>query len=296
MTMNTNSNRRLAQGAAHIELLLRLAEQLASAADDARAAAKALRRECSTPLPAGGGAEASAASRSLLGEVTSLHQEIDRLSTAMTVSEPEALCALAVRARAIRDLCPELARPVGVALRRLARVAAKRGFHLDGLRRSNTRGVSARRATPPSSRVVSCGPETEPDPPTLRSAPAPVVYFEAVPRRRKAPPVIVLGGELEGRVASVAAELAVDLEWVRTTKANLRPIEALVCRVRDGSVSGLIILNAFISHRHGTPVVDVARAKGVPVVYAGRGGARRLRDALVELEARGAVRLTRRAS
>jgi hypothetical protein len=55
-------------------------------------------------------------------------------------------------------------------------------------------------------------------------------------------------------------------------------------RIRQGRVSGVVILDRIVSHKHTEPVVAAAREARVPVAFAGQGGKASLARALAQLE------------
>jgi len=97
---------------------------------------------------------------------------------------------------------------------------------------------------------------------------------------------LVIIGALSGREKSGAlpAEVAVDAEWIDTERDGVHAVGNLPQRIRQGRVSGVVILDRVVSHKHTEPVVAAAREAKVPVAFAGQGGKASLARALVQLE------------
>jgi hypothetical protein len=96
----------------------------------------------------------------------------------------------------------------------------------------------------------------------------------------------VIIGALSGREKSGAlpAEAAVDAEWIDTERDGVHAVGNLPQRIRQGRVSGVVILDRVVSHKHTEPVVAAAREARVPVAFAGQGGKASLARALAQLE------------
>ena len=121
------------------------------------------------------------------------------------------------------------------------------------------------------------------------SSPEPVPAPEPeVPssRARTHPGKLVIIGALSGREKSGAlpAEAAVDAEWIDTERDGVHAVGNLPQRIRQGRVSGVVILDRVVSHKHTEPVVAAAREARVPVAFAGQGGKASLARALAQLE------------
>lgn len=97
---------------------------------------------------------------------------------------------------------------------------------------------------------------------------------------------LVIIGALSGREKSGAlpAEAAVDAEWIDTERDGVHAVGNLPQRIRQGRVSGVVILDRIVSHKHTEPVVAAAREARVPVAFAGQGGKASLARALAQLE------------
>jgi hypothetical protein len=106
------------------------------------------------------------------------------------------------------------------------------------------------------------------------------------PRPRAHPGKLVIIGALSGREKSGAlpAEVAIDAEWIDTERDGVHAVGNLPQRIRQGRVSGVVILDRIVSHKHTEPVVAAAREARVPVAFAGQGGKASLARALVQLE------------
>jgi len=119
----------------------------------------------------------------------------------------------------------------------------------------------------------------EPEPESEREAPA-------TPKARTHPGKLVIIGALAGREKSGAlpAEVAADAEWIDTERDGVHAVGNLPQRIRQGRVSGVVILDRIVSHKHTEPVVAAAREARVPVAFAGQGGKASLSRALLQLE------------
>jgi hypothetical protein len=122
-------------------------------------------------------------------------------------------------------------------------------------------------------------PEREPEPSSEREAPA-------TPKARAHAGKVVIIGAISGREKSSAlpAEVALDAEWIDTERDGVHAVGNLPQRIRQGRVSGVVILDRIVSHKHTEPVVAAAREAKVPVAFAGQGGKASLARALVQLE------------
>ncbi|HET7542406.1 MAG TPA: hypothetical protein VFK05_21200 [Polyangiaceae bacterium] len=96
---------------------------------------------------------------------------------------------------------------------------------------------------------------------------------------------LVIIGALSGREKSGAlpAEVALDAEWIDTERDGVHAVGNLPQRIRQGRVSGVVILERIVSHKHTEPVIAAAREAKVPVAFAGQGGKASLARALVQL-------------
>ena len=97
---------------------------------------------------------------------------------------------------------------------------------------------------------------------------------------------LVIIGALAGREksGSLPAEVAADAEWIDTERDGVHAVGNLPQRIRQGRVSGVVILDRAVSHKHTDPVVAAAREARVPVAFAGQGGKASLARALTQLE------------
>jgi len=108
----------------------------------------------------------------------------------------------------------------------------------------------------------------------------------AAPQSRGPAGKLVIIGALSGREKSGALppELASDAEWIDTERDGVHAVGNLPQRIRQGRVSGVVILDRVVSHKHTEPVVAAAREARVPVTFAGQGGKASLARALLQLE------------
>jgi hypothetical protein len=144
------------------------------------------------------------------------------------------------------------------------------------------------------SRAVESLPELKPRAPakgrTAVPEPEPEPEFEQTTsptsKTRLHPGKVVVIGALAGRekAGSLPAEVAAAVEWIDTERDGVHAVGNLPQRIRQGRVSGVVILDRIVSHKHTEPVVAAAREAKVPVVFAGQGGKASLARALVQLE------------
>ena len=129
-----------------------------------------------------------------------------------------------------------------------------------------------------SARPAAKQPPEEPEAPSERATPKSV--------QRAHPGKLVIIGALSGREKSSAlpAELALDAEWIDTERDGVHAVGNLPQRIRQGRVSGVVILDRIVSHKHTEPVVAAARDARVPVAFAGQGGKASLARALAQIE------------
>jgi len=121
---------------------------------------------------------------------------------------------------------------------------------------------------------------------TAEAEPVSEPEARTVAKPRAHPGKLVIIGALAGREksGSLPAELAADAEWIDTERDGVHAVGNLPQRIRQGRVSGVIILERIVSHKHTDPVVAAAREARVPVAFAGQGGKASLARALTQLE------------
>ncbi len=97
---------------------------------------------------------------------------------------------------------------------------------------------------------------------------------------------LVIIGALSGREKSstLPAELAGNAEWIDTERDGVHAVGNLPQRIRQGRVSGVVILDRVVSHKHTEPVVAAAREARVPVAFAGQGGKASLLRAIAQID------------
>jgi hypothetical protein len=126
--------------------------------------------------------------------------------------------------------------------------------------------------------------ETEP------SSAVPAVSAQEPPSESAKPRVsrgkLVIIGALSGREKSSAlpSEIAEDTEWIDTERDGVHAVGNLPQRIKQGRVSGVVILDRVVSHKHTEPVVAAAREARVPVAFAGQGGRASLLRAIAQLD------------
>ena len=127
-----------------------------------------------------------------------------------------------------------------------------------------------------------------------KAAAKPTAEPEEAPAKSAAEPVkgrstsgkLVIIGALAGREksGSLPAELALDAEWIDTERDGVHAVGNLPQRIKQGRVSGVVILDRVVSHKHTEPVVAAAREARVPVAFAGQGGKASLARAIAQIE------------
>jgi len=137
-------------------------------------------------------------------------------------------------------------------------------------------------------RAVASLPELLPRAQQKKSA-EPAAESEPTPSSTSGRPhsgKLVIIGALSGREksSSLPVEVAADAEWIDTERDGVHAVGNLPQRIRQGRVSGVVILDRVVSHKHTEPVVAAAREARVPVVFAGQGGKASLARAISQLE------------
>jgi hypothetical protein len=96
---------------------------------------------------------------------------------------------------------------------------------------------------------------------------------------------LVIVGGLAGRqkLGALPESLEGRTEWV-DTDGGPHAIGNLPQRIRQGRVAAVVILDRAVQHKHSEPLVTAARAVGVPVGFAGKGGILSIRRALEQID------------
>lgn len=127
-------------------------------------------------------------------------------------------------------------------------------------------------------------PDEAPRPATRASAPSPlssVLPHVADAARER---TLAILGALAGRKRDLPEPLSQRSEWIDTSQGGAHAVGNLPARIRQGRVFGIIVCENVISHKHTEPVIAAARAAGVPVGFAGKGGNAGLARALRAIE------------
>ncbi len=95
---------------------------------------------------------------------------------------------------------------------------------------------------------------------------------------------LLVFGAFAGRTKSLPGPLNSATEWIDTAHEGNRFVVNAVKRMRLGSIFAVIICDQAIQHQHAEPVVAQARAQGIPIGYAGKGGNGALARALEAVE------------
>ena len=125
--------------------------------------------------------------------------------------------------------------------------------------------------------------EADTDGETPAEAPIEFEPTSVAPSSHAAPFVVVGGVPRPERARALPKDVAERIEWIDTTRQGTVAIGNLSHRLRARRVSGLVLLEGIVGHRHSEPLVSAARDGGVPVVYAGKGGKGALERALSDL-------------
>lgn len=121
-------------------------------------------------------------------------------------------------------------------------------------------------------------PHEEPKPSQTVHSPFPKLIETSRDRR------LALVGALAGRRKKFPAPFDEIVEWIDTGQGGAHAVGNLATRIRQGRVSGLILCDQAISHKHSEPIVAAARASHVPVAFAGKGGAQSILRAFQAIE------------
>lgn len=138
-----------------------------------------------------------------------------------------------------------------------------------------------------SSAAPSSAPSAAPPSASRKSAREPEAEPEVTPLKARAMSgKLVIIGALSGREksGSLPLELDADVEWIDTERDGVHAVGNLPQRIRQGRVSGVVILDRIVSHKHTEPVVAAAREARVPVAFAGQGGKAQMARALAQIE------------
>jgi hypothetical protein len=140
-------------------------------------------------------------------------------------------------------------------------------------------------------RVVAALPELASKPsavkkPSAEPEPELAADVAVAPKPRAMAGKLVIIGALAGREksGSLPPDFAAEVEWIDTERDGVHAVGNLPQRIRQGRVSGVVILDRIVSHKHTEPVVAAAREARVPVAFAGQGGRAQLGRALAQIE------------
>lgn len=98
-------------------------------------------------------------------------------------------------------------------------------------------------------------------------------------------PIVVVGGSARRHHDDgIPPALQAHVEWIDTTGQGTHAIGNLEKRIRDGRLAALVVLEGMVSHKHSTPLIQAARATGLPHAYGARGGRATFRRVFAELE------------
>jgi len=119
------------------------------------------------------------------------------------------------------------------------------------------------------------------------SAPTTKTLADVLPRlaARAGDRTLVVLGALAGRKRQLPEPLASATEWIDTSQGGAaHAAQSLPARIRQGRLLGIVICDQAVSHKHTEPVLAAARAAGVPVGFAGKGGNAGIARALRSIE------------
>jgi hypothetical protein len=143
-----------------------------------------------------------------------------------------------------------------------------------------------RAAPPPEPRAEGAVGTAPPTGVPADSVPAERTLADVLPRvvAGVAERTLVVLGALAGRKRALPAPLAAATEWIDTSQGGAHAAQTLPPRIRQGRVLGIVLCDQVISHQHAEPVLAAARAAGVPVGFAGKGGNAGIARALRSIE------------
>ncbi len=185
---------------------------------------------------------------------------------------------------------------LGKTIRALTRIAGDRNVRdVFGLSRNHVANwqVRAEQARKERERVIAAGPRKPPAPKAEAPRPATNPLDETpdlpqlphIAQLMQLAPIVLLGGIIKAdKLERLRRHLGDNVEWETTDSNSSRSIHALERRIRDGRVGAVIVLDELLGHRHFEPVVDAARASGIPLSYGAKAGKASILAALQEIE------------
>jgi hypothetical protein len=222
----------------------------------------------------------------------------DRIGIADQISNCLALYIKAVDVSVTRELCKAHGLPAPAAgdppatlaaeLLRLVRLLPEHHEHSSALDAAESDipsefpGVASAQPTvpPKDKRPKRLGPQIElPDCETKR-------WPNLLCAIASAPLVIVGGPPHLERLSVLPAQAIRQVEWIDTTRQGTHAIGNLERRIRDRRISGIIILEGLVQHRHTDPLISAARSVELAHCFGGKGGRAALLQSLDELESR----------
>jgi hypothetical protein len=79
---------------------------------------------------------------------------------------------------------------------------------------------------------------------------------------------------------------ALEPEWCLLDRGNPRNVDNLSARISSGKITGVVILEGFISHKFSNRIEDACYGSYVPYAFGGKGGVGEIREAFAELDRR----------
>jgi hypothetical protein len=97
---------------------------------------------------------------------------------------------------------------------------------------------------------------------------------------------IVGGLKVKEKIDLIRKKFGFEVEWFEIHADGRHETDAVVQRIRNGSISAVILLEGFLPHKSTDAVVDACRGGSfyVPLAYGGRGGVGTLERAINDLE------------
>jgi hypothetical protein len=104
-------------------------------------------------------------------------------------------------------------------------------------------------------------------------------------------PVVLVGGIKKNELLEqIRDRYALDVEWVAMQGANARVTEHFLARIKRGALGAVIIFEGLFGHAQVNGIVAALKETGTPFAYGDRGGTESLRQAILGLEEKFALR------
>ena len=162
-------------------------------------------------------------------------------------------------------------------------------FDWERLVRESTRALAKFDAEPvePPERptIPESRPKIKPVPPTQADA---SVVWHKVPLLRAMVhdrTFALIGGiSVNEKVELIRKKFGFEMEWLEIDQGAARETEAIVRRIRGGTIGAAIVLESFMPHKASNLVVDALNACQIPWAYGGRCGVGTIESGLTGME------------